>query len=158
MGRSRGFWHVFYPELQATFPESLGDVDVNTFYRAINRVSPSLIRVEADEVTYSLHIMIRFELEKALLTGTLAVKDLPEAWNSKYEEYLGIRPANDTEGCLQDVHWSGASFGYFPTYALGSVLASQLFDTATTRHPHILADLEAGKLPLAAYVAGRQRA
>ena len=145
VGRSRSFWNVFYPGLQRYFPETLSDVNVHTFYKAINRVEPSLIRVEADEVTYNLHIMLRFDLEKALIDGSLAVKDLPEAWNEKTREYLGIVPKNDAEGCLQDVHWSGAMFGYFPTYAIGTVLSAQLYETALKSNPLIEADLIRGE-------------
>ena len=130
IGRSRTFWNVFYPGLQRHFPGVLADVDVHQFYRAINHVEPSLVRVEADEVTYCLHIFLRFELEQELVAGTLAVKDIPEAWSAKMEQYLGITPPSDALGCLQDVHWSGAMFGYFPTYALGTMLSAQLFEKA----------------------------
>jgi carboxypeptidase Taq len=145
VGRSRPFWQVFYPDLQRQFPDALADVDLDTFYRAINRVEPSLIRVEADEVTYNLHIMLRFELEVALLSGDLLVRDLPAAWNAKMDEYLGVTPPNDAEGCLQDIHWSGASFGYFPTYALGTLLSAQLYDKALGDNPAIASDLERGE-------------
>ncbi|MDX1935329.1 MAG: carboxypeptidase M32 [Capsulimonadales bacterium] len=145
VGRSRAFWNVFYPELQAAFPGVLDDVSLDAFYRAINKVQPSLIRVEADEVTYGLHIMLRFELEQAMINGQLTVDDIPEAWNERMREYLGIVPSNDAEGCLQDVHWSGASFGYFPTYALGSILSAQLYETAVAQDPQIPSDLEKGE-------------
>jgi carboxypeptidase Taq len=145
VGRSRGFWEVFYPDLQSAFPGTLDDISLDAFYRAINKVEPSLIRVEADEVTYSLHIMLRFELEQEMVKGTLCVDDIPDAWNEKMRSYLGIVPSNDAVGCLQDVHWSGASFGYFPTYALGSILSAQLFETATTQEPEILVDLGKGE-------------
>ena len=144
VGRSRSFWDVFYGDLQAQFPGTLDDVPFDSFYRALNRVEPSMIRVEADEVTYCLHIMLRFEMEKALLSGELKVADVPQAWNEKMREYLGITPSNDAEGCLQDVHWSGASFGYFPTYALGTLLSAQLFDKAVSDNPSISADMEKG--------------
>ncbi|MFQ5742104.1 MAG: carboxypeptidase M32 [Acidobacteriota bacterium] len=130
VGRSRGFWSHYYPHLKARFPGQLGDVDEDCFYRAINQVRPSLIRVEADEVTYNLHIILRFELENALLEGALTVADLPEAWNAKIEHYLGLVPGNDAEGVLQDIHWSMGAFGYFPTYTLGNLISSQLFDRA----------------------------
>lgn len=143
--RSRGFWQVYYPTLQQHFPGVLDDVSLDSFYRAVNRVTPSMIRVEADEVTYCLHIMLRFEMEKGLLDGSIAVKDVPEAWNGKMRDYLGITPANDAEGCLQDVHWSGASFGYFPTYALGTILSAQLYDKAQQDNPAISAELAAGE-------------
>ncbi len=130
VGRSRPFWTYYYPHLQKTFPESLSDVEGETFFRAVNKVAPSLIRVEADEVTYNLHIMLRFELEKAMLEGRLAVADVPEAWNEKMEAYLGLRPSSDAEGALQDIHWSLGAFGYFPTYALGNLMSAQLFNQA----------------------------
>lgn len=126
VGRSLPFWQHFLPQLQAAFP-ALATVNVDRFYRLINKVEPSLIRVEADEVTYNLHIMVRFEIECDVLTGALAVKDMPEAWNAKYEEYLGIRPPTDSDGCLQDVHWSMASIGYFPTYSMGNLLSYQIW-------------------------------
>jgi carboxypeptidase Taq len=145
IGRSRGFWDVFFPDLRRQFPEALADVDVETFYRAINKVEPSLIRVEADEVTYNLHIMLRFEMELALLDGSLPVADAPEAWNAKMREYLGITPPSDAEGVLQDVHWSGGSFGYFPTYSLGTLLSAQLYDKAVADAPSIPDDLARGE-------------
>ncbi len=124
IGRSRPFWRHFYPILRSHFPDVLADVDAEGFYRAINRVAPSLIRVEADEVTYALHVILRFELEKALVSRTLSVKDLPEAWRAKSRELLGVEPANDREGVLQDIHWSMGGIGYFPTYALGNLYAA----------------------------------
>lgn len=127
VGRSKAFWQHFLPELQGLFPE-LNSFDLNGWYRAINKVEPSFIRVEADEVTYNLHILIRFELECDLLTGTLSIKDLPEAWNQKYLDYLGITPETDSVGCLQDVHWSGALIGYFPTYSMGNLLSYQIWN------------------------------
>jgi carboxypeptidase Taq len=126
VGRSRAFWTKFLPDLQEAFPEMKG-VGLDSFYRMINRVQPSLIRVEADEVTYNLHTLVRFEIECDLMTGSLAVKDVPEAWNAKYEAYLGIRPATDTDGCLQDVHWSGGMIGYFPSYSMGNMLSFQVW-------------------------------
>lgn len=130
VGRSLAFWEYFYPQAKAAFPESLGDVEMSAFYGAINDVRPSLIRVEADEVTYNLHILIRFELEQALIEDRLQVADLPGAWNEKYEHYLGIKPSSDADGVLQDVHWSAGLFGYFPTYALGNLYAAQFFRQA----------------------------
>lgn len=128
VGRSRPFWKFFMPHVKAVFPEQLKNTDAEKMYRAVNRVMPSFIRVEADEVTYNLHIMLRFELENALLEGRIAVNDLPEAWNTRMQEYLGISPPDDIHGVLQDVHWSHGSFGYFPTYSLGNFFAAQLFD------------------------------
>lgn len=127
VGRSKAFWRHFLPGLQATFP-ALNSFDLDSWYRAINKVKPSLIRVEADEVTYNLHVLVRFEIECDVLTGALAVKDMPEAWNAKYEAYLGIRPPSDAEGCLQDVHWSMGSIGYFPTYSMGNLLSYQIWN------------------------------
>jgi carboxypeptidase Taq len=129
VGRSLAFWKYFYPQLKENFPSQLGNVDLGTFYKGINIVEPSLIRVEADEATYDLHIMLRLELEIALMDGSLVVNDLPTAWNDRMKEYLGIIPPTDTEGVLQDVHWSSGLFGYFPTYALGNLVAAQIWDT-----------------------------
>lgn len=128
VGRSYGFWTHYYPKLQAQFPERLADKSLDTFYRAINKVSPSLIRVEADEVTYNLHIMLRFQLENALIAGDMQVQDLPEAWNATMQDYLGLKPDSDSNGVLQDIHWSLGVFGYFPTYALGNLMSTQLFN------------------------------
>jgi len=127
VGRSKSFWQHFLPSLKEYFPAIAGK-DLDTFYRAVNKVEPSLIRVEADELTYNLHIMVRFEIECAILTGELAVQDLPEAWNEKYKDYLGITPPSDSEGCLQDVHWSMGSIGYFPTYSMGNLLSYQIWE------------------------------
>lgn len=126
VGRSEHFWRSNFNLLKEHAPEQFGNVELSDYYRAINESKPSLIRIEADELTYALHIMIRYELEKGLFNGDLKVEDLPRLWNDKYEEYLGIRPSNDAEGVLQDVHWAGASFGYFPSYALGYIYAAQL--------------------------------
>jgi carboxypeptidase Taq len=145
VGRSRGFWQAHYGALQDRFPVPLGDVDVEAFYRAINKVQPSLIRVEADELTYNLHIVLRFELEQAMLSGDLAAVDVPDAWNAKMEELLGIVPPSDREGCLQDVHWTRPMFGYFPTYALGNLYAAQLFEAALDSDPEIGAELAQGR-------------
>ena len=130
VGRSRAFWKYFYPKLQETFPEQLSMVEPEEFYLAINRVEPSFIRVEADELTYNLHIMVRFEIELEVIEGRVYVDDLPELWNAKMEEYLGITPTSDAEGVLQDVHWSFGAFGYFPTYTLGNLYAAMLFHQA----------------------------
>jgi carboxypeptidase Taq len=130
VGRDRCFWDHFYPRARDLFPESLGDVSVEEFHLAVNRVAPSLIRVRADEVTYNLHIMIRFDLERALVSGELAVPDLPEAWRAAYRQVLGVVPRNDADGCLQDGHWADGLIGYFPTYTIGDVFAAQLYATA----------------------------
>lgn len=130
VGRSRAFWSFFYPKAQQHFAKTLGDVSLDQFYGAINTVEPSFIRVEADEVTYNLHIMIRFELERAFFRGDLKVDDVPAAWNTTFEKYLGIRPPDDRRGCLQDVHWSAGLIGYFPTYSLGNLYAAQFFAKA----------------------------
>jgi carboxypeptidase Taq len=128
VGRSRPFWRFFYPRLQASFPDQLGSVDEERFYRAINRVHPSLIRIDADEVTYNMHIILRFELEQELIESRLAVEDLPTAWNERMAEYLAIDVPDDARGVLQDMHWAGGSFGYFPTYSLGNVISVQIWE------------------------------
>jgi carboxypeptidase Taq len=130
VGRSRGFWRYFYPGAQGLFPHALGGLSLNQFLRVVNRVEPSLIRVNADEVTYNLHVVVRFELERALISGDLRAGEIPEAWNAGYRRYLGIEPSNDREGCLQDGHWADGLLGYFPTYTLGDVFAAQLFAKA----------------------------
>ncbi len=130
VGRSRAFWEFQYQAAQTTFAPTLDDAPLDDFYFAVNSVQPSLIRVEADEATYNLHILIRFDLERALIDATLTVDDLPEAWNDRYESDLGIRPTSAADGVLQDVHWSAGLFGYFPTYTLGNLAAAQLFDAA----------------------------
>ena len=145
VGRSRPFWSHYYPKLQEAFPKALGGVDTETFYRAINVLQPSEIRVEADEVTYNLHILLRFELEVSMIKGTLSVADLPEAWNEKMEEYLGITPENDSVGVLQDIHWADGLFGYFPTYTIGNILAVQLFDAAVRVRPKIPEQIREGE-------------
>lgn len=144
VGRSRPFWEFYYPELQKTFPAAFGRVSFHEFYAAVNRVVPSLIRVEADELTYNLHILLRYEMEQELLTGALSVADAPAAWNRKMQQYLGLTPPNDAEGILQDVHWSGGGIGYFPTYTLGNILAAQFFDKATTDLPSIPMEIRQG--------------
>lgn len=129
MGRRKSFWTKLYPKLQHYFPENLQNVTLDSFVRAINASKSSLIRTDADELTYPIHILIRYEIEKGLFDGTISTRNLNKTWNKKYEEYLGIKVPNDTKGILQDVHWSGASFGYFPTYALGSAIGAQLLNT-----------------------------
>jgi carboxypeptidase Taq len=145
VGRNRSFWQAHFPQLQSLFPDQLGSATAEDFYLAINKVQPSYIRVEADELTYNFHIILRFELEQAMLNGELAAKDLPEAWNTKMEELLGVVPPTDSEGCLQDVHWTRPGFGYFPTYALGNLYAAQFWETAVAQHPAIESELVAGK-------------
>ena len=130
VGRSKSFWRHFYPEAAKHFPEALSDVSLDQFYAAVNHVSPSLIRVEADEATYNLHIIIRFQLEQMLIDGTLEVDDLADAWNEKYQQSLGVSPPDYADGVLQDVHWSAGLIGYFPTYSLGNLYASQIFSAA----------------------------
>jgi carboxypeptidase Taq len=140
VGRSLSTWRFFYPRLQECFPQRLADVPLDEFHRALNRVAPGLRRVDADEVTYPLHIIFRFELEREMLAGTVTPADLPEAFDAKLREFLGVTPTNVVDGVLQDVHWSDSSFGYFPSYALGNVISVQLWDRATSE----LGDLEAG--------------
>lgn len=137
VGRSLPFWEHFFPEFKKRFPRQLGDVGLKGFHRAINKVQPSFIRVEADEATYNLHIMLRMELEIGLVEGTLRVKDLPDIWNSKMQEYLGIVPPNDAQGVLQDIHWSGGSIGYFSTYALGNLVSAQLWEKVQSEIPDL---------------------
>jgi carboxypeptidase Taq len=145
VGRSESFWRRMYPSLQAQFPGVLDDVSLDWFVRAINTVQPSLIRIESDEVTYNLHIILRFELEQDLLMDRINVKDAPEAWNAKMQEYLGITPPSDAEGVLQDVHWAMGGMGYFPTYSLGNFLSVQLYDTALEQEPAIGRDIAQGE-------------
>jgi carboxypeptidase Taq len=145
VGRSLPFWEHFYPKLQQLFPSQLGNVDLRTFYKGINKVQPSLIRVEADEATYNLHIMLRLEIEIAVVEGKLAVKDLPEVWNEKMKEYLGIVPPNDALGVLQDVHWSGGMMGYFSTYALGNLISAQLMEKIRQDIPNLDDQFRQGK-------------
>ena len=145
VGRSRGFWQAHFPALQALFPEALGGRTADDFYRAVNKTQPSYIRVEADELTYNFHIILRFELEQAMLSGDLAVADLPTAWNDKMRTMLGVTPPNDSQGCLQDVHWTRPGFGYFPTYALGNLYAAQFMETAVAQNPAIADELAHGQ-------------
>jgi carboxypeptidase Taq len=156
VGRSRPFWNRWFPDAKELFPEALAGVGFQAFYRAINRVKPSLIRIEADEVSYSLHIFIRFELELELLSGALAVADLPEAWDAKMEAILGIRPSSPTEGCMQDMHWADAAVGYFPTYALGNLYGVQFWNQAMRELPDLDERLSAGDCaPLKAWLSER---
>jgi carboxypeptidase Taq len=145
VGRSLPFWQHFYPRLQALFPTQLGNVSLDRFYKGINKVEPSLIRVEADEATYNLHIMLRMELEIALMEGSLEVKHLPEAWNTRMQEFVGVTPATDAEGVLQDIHWSGGMLGYFSTYALGNLISVQLWDRINRDIPDLTDQIRNGE-------------
>src|SRR3989454_651445 len=145
VGRSAAFWRHFYPSLRNVFPEPLKGVDEETFFRAVNKSYPSFIRVEADEVTYNLHILLRFELENELLEGSLKVADLPEAWNARIKSYLGINVPNDREGVLQDIHWSGVSFAIFPGYTLGNLMGAQLMEKARNELPDLDGHIERGE-------------
>jgi carboxypeptidase Taq len=145
IGRSRGWWRAHFPKLQEAFPAQLGKHTADDFYLAVNKVQPSLIRVEADELTYNMHIILRFELEQALMNGDLTVAELPTAWNDQMQALLGITPPTNREGVLQDIHWTWPSFGYFPTYALGNLYAAQFFAAASEEEPRIVEELEEGK-------------
>ncbi len=145
VGRSYPFWEHFYPRLQEFFPSQLGNVSLDLFYKGINKVQPSLIRVEADEATYNLHIMLRLELEIALMEGSLAVKDLPEAWNTRFQEYLGLTPPDNAKGVLQDVHWSGGMVGYFSTYALGNLISAQIWEKLNADIPDLPEQIRRGE-------------
>jgi carboxypeptidase Taq len=139
VGRSRAFWKHFLPRAKAIFGQTLADVSEDQWYFAVNDVRPSLIPTESDEATYNLHILIRFELEQAMMAGQLSPKDIPAAWNERMKKYLGVTPPDDARGCLQDIHWSGGAIGYFPTYTLGNLYAAQFFEQARTD----LGDLDA---------------
>ena len=145
-------------KLQEAFPAQFGDVELDVFYGAINKVQPSLIRVEADEATYNLHIILRFELEQEILSGELALEDLPEAWNARMAEYLGIEVPDDARGVLQDVHWSGGAIGYFPTYALGNVISVQLWDQLRADAPGPRRPVRAGRVRRDRQLATREHA
>ena len=144
VSRSRGFWTYFEPQFRALFPEQTKRVTSDELYLAINAVEPTLIRVDADEVTYNLHIILRFEIEQRLFSGTLAVRDLPNAWKEASRDLLGLEPANDREGVLQDVHWSDGAFGYFPSYCLGNMMAAQLWYRALEERPSLETDFSQG--------------
>jgi carboxypeptidase Taq len=144
VGRSRHFWRHWFGPLREAFPEQLAGADAEGFYRAVNRVAPSLIRVEADEATYSLHIVLRFELEQELINDRLSLADLPEAWNERMREYLGVEVPDDAHGVLQDIHWASGAIGYFPTYALGNVVAGQVWARARAALPDLDERLAAG--------------
>ena len=145
VGRSLPFWEHFYPALQKTFPTQLGNVSLRKFYKAVNKVAPSYIRVEADEATYNMHIMLRLEIEIAMVEGSVALKDLPAFWNSKMKEYLGVVPPNDALGVLQDIHWSFAGIGYFSTYSLGNIISAQLWEKINKDIPDLDAQIRNGK-------------
>ena len=145
VGRSRPFWEHAFPRLRALFPAPLARADAETVYRAVNLVEPGLIRVHADEVTYNLHVVLRFELEKALLTGDLAVRDLSAAWNEKMTAYLGAAPPDDTDGVLQDIHWSSGLVGSFPSYTIGNVASVQFFEAARRAHPDLVSEIRDGR-------------
>lgn len=146
IGLSKAFWKHYLPIIKQEFPGQIDNVSLDQFYKAINKVEPSFIRVEADEVTYPLHVILRFELESALVEGSLKVDEVPEAWNAKMKEYLGIVPPDDSQGCLQDVHWSMGSMGYFPTYALGNLYAAELFEVFEKAFPNWQQKVETGEL------------
>lgn len=146
IGRSLDYWKHYYPTLQSYFPAQLEQITTEDFFKAANRVEPSLIRTEADELTYHFHVLIRYEIEKALIAGTLDTKDLSATWNELYNKYLGITPKDDKTGVLQDVHWSHGSFGYFPTYTLGSFYAAQFYDQAGKEIPEMGQKLHSGEL------------
>ena len=137
IGRGLPFWEYNYALLQENFAEQLKGISVKQFYKAINKVQPSLIRTEADEVTYHFHVMIRYEIEKLLIEGVLTAKDIPAKWNEMYKKYLGVDVPDDVQGCLQDVHWSHGSFGYFSTYSVGSLYAAQFYEEMKNKMPHL---------------------
>jgi carboxypeptidase Taq len=144
VGRSLPFWKYYFPELQKRFPEQLKNISTEQFYKGINKVQPSLIRTEADELTYHFHVFIRYQIERQIIEGTIITHDIPAFWNEQYKKLLGVSASDDKEGCLQDVHWSHGSFGYFPTYSLGSLYAAQFFKTAAMQLNDIHAHLEKG--------------
>ena len=144
VGRSLPFWRFFYPQLQRAFPDELRGVTLDDWHRAVNRVRPSLIRVEADEATYNLHVILRFELEQDMLSGRVELRDLPEIWNSRMHEYLGVEVRRDSEGVLQDVHWAAGLVGYFPTYALGNVMSAQIWERLRSDLPALDEHFERG--------------
>ncbi|UYQ93582.1 carboxypeptidase M32 [Chitinophaga horti] len=145
VGRSLGYWQHYYADLQALFPENLGNVPLQDFYRAINLVQPSLIRTEADELTYHFHVMIRYEIEKGLIDGSIGTDGLRDTWNQYYKQYLHVDVPDDVRGVLQDIHWSHGSFGYFPTYSLGSFYAAQLYNAAQTQLPGLDQEISNGR-------------
>lgn len=145
VGRSLPFWEFFYPRLQEIFPSQLGNISLDNFYKGINKVQPSYIRVEADEATYNLHIMLRLELEIEMIEGVVAIKDLPDLWNTRMEDYLGVTPPNDAQGVLQDIHWSFGGLGYFSTYALGNLISVQLWEKINQDIPNLTDKIRQGE-------------
>ena len=145
VGRSLPFWEYFYPRLQEIFPSQLGNVSLDSFYKGINKVQPSFIRVEADEATYNMHIMLRLELEIGMIEGSIKIEDLPEIWNSRMEEFLGVTPPNDAQGVLQDIHWSAGGLGYFSTYALGNIISVQLWEKINMDIPNLTEEIRKGE-------------
>lgn len=145
VGRSRDAWTCFLPSLKAAFPGQLDAVDLETFYRAINKVKPGLIRVEADELTYGLHVVLRFELEQEMLSGAIPLAELPEAWNARMKSYLGVDVPDVASGVLQDVHWSLGYVGYFPTYVLGSIASAQIWNRALAAMPDLPEQISRGE-------------
>ncbi|MEI8125355.1 MAG: carboxypeptidase M32 [Parachlamydiaceae bacterium] len=146
IGQSKAFWKHYLPLLKKEFPGKIDSASLDTFYKGVNKVEPSFIRVDADEVTYPLHVILRFELEKALIEGSLKAEDVPDAWNKKMKELLGVVPSKDSEGCLQDIHWAMGGFGYFPTYTLGNLYAAHLFEAFSKKHPDWEKRVAAGEL------------
>lgn len=145
VGRSRSFWRFFYPQLQDAFPQALGKTDLETFYRAINKIQPWTIRIEADEATYNLHIILRFEIEQEIISGRLALRDLPDAWNARMKSYLGVDVPDDARGVLQDIHWSNGQLGYFPTYSLGNIISCQIWEKGLKAIPDLYSQFERGE-------------
>ena len=144
IARSKEFWKYFYPLFEKSAPSAFSNISFDQWYKAVNQVRPSLIRVEADELTYCLHVILRFEIEADLMDEKITVSELPNIWNEKMQEMLGVKPSNDVEGVLQDMHWSGGSFGYFPTYAIGTIYSSQLFKKITKDNQNIFSEIENG--------------
>lgn len=145
IARSKPFWNYFYPIFKEFSPTQFKDIELDAWYRYVNQVKPSLIRVDADELTYCLHVILRFEIENALIEDKIKVSELPDLWNEKMDEMLGVKPANDKEGCLQDMHWSGGDFGYFPTYAIGTIYSAQLFKKLAEDDPRVNEKIEKGE-------------
>ena len=145
VGRSLPFWRFFYPRVQELFPEALGDVELDRFYAGINKAQPSLIRIEADEVTYGMHVILRFELEQDIVNGRVELRDLPQRWAEKMDNYLGIEVPDDAHGVLQDVHWGAGLIGYFSTYLLGTVMSVQIWEKVLEDVPDLEEQIERGE-------------